>query len=258
MKWTTATVVNQESLGGSNYRLTLREPEVAAAARPGQFIELSTGGATLLNKPISIASTAPADGTFTIVYKVVGSGTRAFSSFTRARRIKLLGPCGNGFDRVRGAAILVGGGIGIPPLHFLAATHANHVAFTVILGARTRTELVFEHELATLSTVPPLIATDDGSRGHKGFVTDLLATVLKRQPAPVYACGPLPMLARVAHICQAASAPCTVCLEAYMGCGIGVCMGCAIPTVRGMERVCREGPVFDAADILWDELLKDA
>ena len=258
MKWTAGTVVAQESLGGSNYRLTLREPNVAAAARPGQFIELSTAGATLLNKPVSIASTARADGTFDIVYKVVGPGTRAFSSFTRERRVKLLGPCGNGFDRVRGSAILVGGGIGIPPLHFLAAEHADHVAFTAILGARTRAELVLERELAALAEAPLLVATDDGSRGHRGFVTDLLVTALKRKQVPVYACGPLPMLARVAQICQAASVACTVCLEAYMGCGIGVCMGCAIPTVRGMERVCREGPVFDAADIRWDELLKDA
>lgn len=257
MKWTTATVVSQDALGGSNYRLTLREPEIAAAAQPGQFVELATGGATLLNKPISIAAANRDAGTFSVVYKVIGPGTRAFSSYTRERRIKILAPCGNGFDRVRGHAIVVGGGIGIPPLRFLVAENLSHATFSAILGARSRSELVLDADFTEMTGGEPMIATDDGTRGHRGMVTDLLATALKRQTAPVYACGPVPMLARVAQMCQAAAVPCYVCLEAYMGCGMGVCMGCVVPTVRGMERVCHEGPVFNAADVRWDELIKE-
>ena len=256
MKWSEATVVSQRHLGGPNYQLALREPALAASARPGQFIELSSCGATLLNKPVSIAGSDRKAGTFTIVYKVVGPGTRAFSGYAQGRQVKLLGPCGTGFSPVTGAALVVGGGIGIPPLHFLVEANPD-AQFTVLLGARTKAELVLEHGLAQRCATPPSVATDDGSRGHKGVVTDLLETALGCAAAPVFACGPVPMLVRVANLCAAAKVPCTVCLEAYMGCGMGVCMGCVIPTVRGMERVCREGPVFNAADVDWPALLKE-
>lgn len=253
MKWLTARVVEQRRLSGSNYALTLAAPEVACAARPGQFVELSTRGATLLNKPISIAVADAAAGTITLVYKVVGPGTRAFSTYVPGMEVPLLGPCGNGFAPVHGRAYAVGGGIGIPPMWFLAAANRGGAQFEIMLGARSVEDVVLVKEFEALGCVPS-VTTDDGSSGRRGFVTELLEEKLAAAPAPVYACGPVPMLAQVAALARAQEAPCFVCLEAYMGCGIGVCMGCVVPTVRGMERVCREGPVFAAADVKWDEL----
>lgn len=253
MKWLTARVVEQRRLGGNNYALTLAAPEVAREARPGQFVELSTRGATLLNKPISIAAADATAGTITLVYKVVGPGTRAFSAYVPGLEVPLLGPCGNGFAPVRGRAYAVGGGIGIPPMLFLVAASAGGAAFEVVLGARAADEVVLLNEFRALGC-EPCVTTDDGSCGRRGFVTDVLEEKLQVTPMPVYACGPVPMLARVAALARAHDVPCCVCLEAYMGCGIGVCMGCVVPTVRGMERVCREGPVFAAADVQWDEL----
>jgi len=254
MTWTRATVVEQVRLGGGNYCLRIAAPEIAAAARPGQFVELSTGGATLLNKPISIAQADAAAGTITLVYKVVGPGTRAFSAYRAGGEVMLLGPCGNGFAPVAGRAYAVGGGIGIPPMLFLVARHAGEAAFDVLLGARTQEDLVLVQEFTEVNGRAPALITDDGSSGRRGYVTELLDEMLRKAAAPVYACGPVPMLTRVAALARAHKVPCFVCLEAYMGCGIGVCMGCVVPTVRGMERVCREGPVFDAADIAWDAL----
>lgn len=253
MKWLTARVVEQRRVSGNNYALTLAAPEVARAARPGQFVELSTRGATLLNKPISIAAVDGAAGTITLVYKVVGPGTRAFSAYTPGVEAPLLGPCGNGFAPVRGQAYAVGGGIGIPPMLFLVAANRSNAEFEVVLGARTAEDVVLLSEFRVFGCAPS-VTTDDGSSGRRGFVTDVLAEKLRAAPAPVYACGPVPMLARVAALARAHDVPCFVCLEAYMGCGMGVCMGCVVPTVRGMERVCREGPVFAAADVKWDEL----
>jgi len=253
MKWLAARVAGQECLSGKNYALKLAAAEVAREARPGQFVELSTRGATLLNKPLSIAAADKAAGTVTVVYKVVGPGTRAFSGYRAGEEVELLGPCGKGIAEVAGRAYAVGGGIGIPPLLFLAVANAGRAAFEVLLGARTAEDVVLAKEFAAAGCTPK-IATDDGSLGRRGFVTELLEEKLREAPAPVYACGPVAMLARVAGLAREYSVPCFVCLEAYMGCGIGVCMGCVVPTVRGMERVCREGPVFAAGDVKWEEL----
>ncbi len=252
MTWTTARVHAQQHLNGQNYRLVLHVPEIAAQALPGQFIELATGGATLLNKPLSIAAVAPTTGLLTVVYKAVGPGTRAFAQYTAGHEVRVLGPCGNGFALPDVPSYAVGGGIGIPPLYFL--TERTLQPLSVILGARCADELVLVDEFTRRAQISLTLTTDDGSCGLKGFVTDALAPLLRAERRPVYACGPVAMLAAVARICAATAAPLWVCLEAYMGCGMGVCMGCVVPTVRGMERVCHEGPVFAGADILWEQV----
>jgi len=250
--WTTARVQAQQHLGGQNFRLVLQAPEIAAQAIPGQFIELSTGGATLLNKPLSIATVTPAAGLLTVVYKAVGPGTRAFVQYPIGHEVRVLGPCGNGFALPSAPCYAVGGGIGIPPLFFLAERAAQPVA--VILGARSADGLVLVDDFTRHTQVTLTLTTDDGSCGLKGFVTDALTPLLRAERRPVYACGPVPMLAAVARVCAEYATPLWVCLEAYMGCGIGVCMGCVVPTVRGMERVCHEGPVFLGTDILWEQM----
>ena len=254
MNWSSAAVLYHDHLFGDNYHLTLRMPGVVQNARPGQFVELSTSGATLLNKPISIASIDREADSFSLVYKVVGPGTQAIASLSPGMSVQVLGPCGNGFETIEPGACLVGGGIGIPPLYFLARVHHAANGFSVILGARTADDIVLKDDFCQSLNLQPSLATDDGSAGHHGTVVDLLNKHFAVKPVPVYACGPLPMLAAVASCCQEADVPSYVCLEAYMGCGIGVCVGCVIPTVRGMERVCVEGPVFAGADVLWNEL----
>ena len=253
MNWTAAVVVAQTRLGDPYFRLVLRAPEIAAAVRAGQFVELATGGATLLNKPFSVAAADCAAGTIAIVYKVVGPGTQAMARFEPGQAVRLLGPCGNGFERPTKRAYLVGGGVGIPPLLLLAAQAHEQADLTVLLGARTMDDVILEKDFAPYSQ-HILTTTDDGSCGMKGLVTDLLTQRLARAPAPVYACGPMPMLKAVAGVCRAARVAASVCLEAYMGCGIGICTGCVVPTVRGMERVCREGPVFAGGDVLWEQI----
>ena len=254
MSWGTSTVSAREHLSGDNYRIVLHAPDIARTAVPGQFAEVATGGATLLNKPISIAAVDRAAGTISLVYKVVGPGTRAINAYAVGDRIGLIGPCGTGFTLNEPRACIVGGGIGIPPLLFLAAEYHQRTHFTCVLGARTAADLVLLDEFEELTGTAPMCATDDGSRGHHGLVVDCLKEAWQQGPIAVYACGPVAMLKCISALCVEAGVPCFVCLEAYMGCGIGVCMGCVIPTVRGMERVCAEGPVFAGADILWDEV----
>ena len=254
MSWGPATVTHQEHLCGDNRRISIQAPAIARTAMPGQFVELSTGGATLLNKPVSIAAVDRQAGTIDLVYKIIGRGTRAISAYRAGETVKLLGPCGTGFSRPHPRACIIGGGIGIPPLLFLATEYQRQTAFTCILGAGTADDLVLLSDFSAIRGATVHCATDDGSYGRHGLVIDLLAEAWRDEPLPVYACGPVPMLKSVAANCHEAGVPAYVCLEAYMGCGIGVCMGCVIPTVRGMERVCMEGPVFTADDILWDQM----
>ena len=249
-----ATVTAVQRLAGDNYRITCELPEIAASARPGQFVEVSTGGATLLNKPFSVARVDRGTGTFDLVFRVVGPGTAAIAAYRPGRRVAVTGPCGNGFPPVPEPAYIAGGGIGIPPLLFLVSEIGPDAVAATVLGARCADDLVLVDEFQAATGSSPTVTTDDGSNGRRGFVTDVLEEWLARAARPVCACGPLPMLHRVAELCAAARAPLFACLEAYMGCGTGICMGCVIPTVRGMERVCREGPVFMGSDILWDEL----
>lgn len=250
---TETQVVENIHIQNDLFFLSVHQEEIAEAAVPGQFAELSTCGATLLNKPLSIAYTTPDKGLCHFVHRVVGPGTRALSQLKEEETIQIIGPCGNGFPVVDSPVYAVGGGSGIPPVAFLSHIYGAHI--TPVLAARTASLLSLENQCEKATGKKTIIATDDGSKGHHGIVTDCLATLLEKEPATIYACGPLPMLLAIAQLAQNYAVDCYACLEAYMGCGIGVCMGCVIPTVRGYERVCKEGPVFNAKDILWNELL---
>lgn len=250
MKQTQAQVHDNRRLTAEMWSLTLCDAHCAQTAVPGQFVEISTRGVTLLNKPISIASTAPDDALFTLIYKVIGPGTRALSAMKPGDAVRIIGPCGTGFPVPESPVYAVGGGCGIPPISFLAQIYGNRIM--PLLAARTAESLVQEEVCAAWTGHAPMVTTDDGSKGLRGQVAPHLAECLATTPAPVYACGPLPMLRAVAACARAAGVSCFVSLEAYMGCGFGVCMGCVVPTVRGYERVCKEGPVFPAEDIVWD------
>lgn len=251
-------VESVEQLADTLFRLTLTAPLIAAAAQPGQFVMAACGPSLdpLLRRPFSIHRLLAPDR-IQLLFRVVGKGTGLLAESRPGQQLSLIGPLGRGFRPVaRGPACLVGGGIGIAPLLFLAdrlclASPDPHPC-TVLLGAQTGAELTtLAREFAALRCQVET-ATDDGSLGHRGFVTDLLAPHLATAQQ-VYICGPQPMMARIALQCQAAQVGCQASLEAHMACGLGACLGC---TVHGSDdryrHVCKHGPVFPAEEVAWN------
>lgn len=231
------------------------------ASEPGQFYMLrgDWGADPMLPRPLSILGEDVAAGTVSFLLKVVGEGTRRLYELEPGQRVTGLGPLGNAFPRPargsRGTVALVGGGVGVPPLVYLAeALKREGTAFTFLQGARSSEDLVCMRELAALG-VDPLVTTEDGSSGERGLVTAPLQRALDEGAQAVYACGPEGMLKAVSRMCSG-RVPAHLSLEARMGCGYGVCLGCVVPVQRNgarvYERVCQEGPVFDGEVVLWE------
>ncbi|NOZ85709.1 MAG: dihydroorotate dehydrogenase electron transfer subunit [Deltaproteobacteria bacterium] len=238
--------------GGECVLLTLDAPEIAKLAVPGQFVmvKCTDGACPLLRRPISIAS-AREDKIFLLV-QPVGTGTRWLCERKAGDSIDVIGPLGNGFTLPgAGENILVSGGLGAPPLLFLARILADMGKQAVsLLGAGSSSRLVLKNEMAAVCK-DVFISTEDGSEGTKGLVTDLVSKLAPKSTANIFACGPLPMLARVAEIAEKASS-CQVSLEAKMACGYGACMGCAVPAANGgYLHVCTQGPVFPSKLVMW-------
>jgi dihydroorotate dehydrogenase electron transfer subunit len=241
-------------------------------ALPGQFLHIRVEDSCdpLLRRPLSIHDIIASrkDGGYIarILYEVVGKGTALLSEKKPFSEIDVLGPLGAGFDlqkiRKEGHVVVVAGGMGVAPLFFLArkliqdAQHASgNSKIIILIGAKTRHDILREKEFKDLGC-DVRVATEDGSKGFKGRVTDLLKEQLlafRGQPSVVCACGPKPMLAVVSAIARQHRVPAQVSLEEFMGCGLGACLGCVIRTTSGYRRICHDGPVFDAADILWKE-----
>jgi dihydroorotate dehydrogenase electron transfer subunit len=247
--------------GGGNFRLRLA---VAGwpGARPGHFVMLSPGARSgalrfdpLLPRPMAVYRThAGTPPEIEILYKAMGRGTRLLAETRAGDFVRVVGPLGVPFALPdRGSrALLVGGGTGIASLYELAAEAAAHGPVVVMLGARSAIDLMGADDFAALG-VDVRVATEDGSRGHRGRVTELLeAAVAEDGDAVVYACGPTPMMRRAAEIAAARGRACQVSLENHMACGFGVCLGCAVPRADGtIALVCRDGPVFEAARVGW-------
>ena len=247
-----------ERLADTIYRLTLEAPRISAAAQPGQFIMADCGPSLdpLLRRPFSIHQTTVEAGTLQLLFKVIGRGTELLSASQPGDVVSLIGPLGRGFHLAHEAPVcLVGGGIGIVPLLFLAkkilAQPSAPDACVVLLGSRTAAEA---SQFATAFTelgCEVRIATDDGSRGHHGLVSDLLPPFLSTVQK-VYACGPFAMMASIAGLCWNAAVFCEVSLEAHMACGFGACLGCTIQGAEGhYKHVCKHGPVFNAEEVAW-------
>jgi dihydroorotate dehydrogenase electron transfer subunit len=225
-------------------------------SRPGQFAMLELDPDRrhldpLLPRPMAVYRAEETRVEFR--FRPVGRGTALLGSLPDGARLGVLGPLGNGFDVAaeRGASsggtLLVGGGTGIASLYELARSIPEA---EVLLGGRTRDEVLGLDDFEALGA-RVRVATDDGSAGHRGLVTELL------EPAAgdtVYACGPNAMMRRAFEIARAAGARCRVSLESHMACGFGVCLGCAVPTDSGFRYVCTHGPVFDPAAIDWEGL----
>lgn len=252
-----STIVTREQLTADVVRLTLHCPRIAAAARPGQFVMVRAGETLdpLLRRPFSIHKVTT-QGDLAILFKVIGKGTRLLAAAAPGSKLDVIGPLGRGFILDHsGPHCLIGGGMGIAPLYFLAhqllTAPDSHGNPPVLLGAQTQAELLLLAQEFTELGYPVLTATDDGSLGHEGFVTDLLDALLT-EVRQVYVCGPMPMMRTVAAKCQGAGVACQVSMEAHMACGLGACLGCILPASGGGYRhVCKDGPVFPAEEVLW-------
>lgn len=243
---TMLTVTGQTQLTEVVFRMTLTGAELAdVPCKPGQFLALSIPELTL-RRPISVCDR---DGsTVTIIYKVVGEGTAQLSKMRTGTRLETLCFLGNGYDTAPSGArpVLLGGGVGVPPLLMLAKTLlAEGKKPSVILGFNTEKEVFAEDAFQTLQ-IPVTVATADGSRGERGFVTDVLQK--RHDYTYTYACGPEPMLHAVYDVAESDG---QYSFEERMGCGFGICMGCSCQTKYGAKRICKDGPVLQKGEIIW-------
>ena len=254
-----AIILSHIPAGRGFFRLILKAPEAAAAAIPGQFVMLRVSDTMdpLLARPFGISS-VPSRSTIEIVYRVVGRGTELLTGREAGHALSVLGPLGKGFPMPGKdtTPVLVGGGSGFPPLHFLAQRAGPRAHF--FIGSKNKECLpplgIIKSFRDVVSRVH--IATEDGSRGARGTSTDILNAFLskteKKSNLVIYACGPHAMLAAVNRLAVEHSVPCYVSMEERMACGLGACMGCSIPMrAGGYRRACKEGPVFDAREIDW-------
>ncbi|OYT69121.1 MAG: hypothetical protein CFK49_02150 [Armatimonadetes bacterium JP3_11] len=259
-----AVVVEHQRRGKNLYELILHAPPIAQSAMPGQFVMVRPmrTHAPLWRRPYSILRANPDKGVFSVLYSVQSAFTELLSMKPIGSTVQTLGPLGSYFQPVRSVQrhILVAGGVGAPPLCFFASRLAPSLQqgenLLILAGARHKDLLVGLDEFRALGA-EVRIATDDGSQGYKGYVTDLLRDALEDPiESAVYACGPNRMLQVVAQQCLAHGVPCQISLDAPMPCGIGVCLGCAVKvnTPEGgvwYKRACVEGPVFRAEEVVW-------
>ena len=235
-----APLTARRQVARGTFVLSFRAPEIAAVVRAGQFVNLGWPGGPLLRRPFSVYR-AEGDG-IEVLLKAVGAGTTELLAMDVGDRVSCLGPLGRGFEIHGSHALLISGGLGVASMP-LAARDARAAGATVtwVHGARTKAELCAEADGDHV-----IWATDDGSQGFHGT-----AVAAAPHADVVLACGPNPMLAAVARRWPEAQ----VAVETYMGCGTGVCLGCAVPLARGgYDRACSEGPVYRAADIDWAAL----
>jgi len=233
-------------------------PEIAAEARPGQFLMVRCGSdyEFFLRRPFSIHQADTKTGKISFLFAIVGRGTTWLSHLEKNDKVDLLGPLGNGFSLEPKAKnlLLIAGGIGIAPLVFLsqqALTREKSVS--LLLGAPTANQLYPKHLLP--KGIECRVATEDGSAGRKGLVTELLPEFIN-WCHQICACGPVAMYRRLQaqKQLQKINLPLQLSLEVRMGCGIGICYGCTLKTRHSQKQVCRDGPVFELNEILWDEV----
>ncbi len=252
-----ASVVHCELITDDIALLTINSPQIASSALPGQFVMVACSGQDdpLLRRPFSIHNTL-ADGSLQILFKVVGRGTGLLARKITGQRVDLIGPFGKGFELKRpGAICLVGGGMGIAPLYLLAKEmrSSQENQDTVLLGAASAGELSGLNKQFLELGLEVHCATDDGSLGHHGFVTELLRD-LPAEIRSVCVCGPFPMMKLVAAHCLENELHCQVSLETHMACGLGACLGCTVHGSDGAYRhVCKNGPVFNAQEVSWKQ-----
>lgn len=243
MKQGLFTIVENKPLTESVFRMVLRG-DTSAITAPGQFVNIQLDG-LYLRRPISVCDVQ--GDLLTIIYKVVGKGTRQMSAMETGT-LDLLTGLGNGYDLSSAGEhpVLLGGGVGVPPMYLLCKKLLEQgKAVTVILGFNTKSEVFYEQEFRALGA-DVIVTTVDGSYGMKGFVTNALETL---DYSYFYTCGPEPMLKAVYADSKTSG---QMSFEKRMGCGFGACMGCSCKTITGYKRICKEGPVMRKEEILWE------
>jgi len=239
-----AKILSNEEVAEKIFRLTVDAPELAKNSRAGQFVQVKISDEFTLRRPLGIASTA--GGTVKIFYRVVGRGTEKLSTKQAGETLNILGALGNGYSNFGGKILLVGGGMGMAPL--LCA--AEKFSADVLLGGRTKDEVIFWQEEFRPYVGKIFITTDDGSYAKKGFAIDLLPEVFSAENySAILTCGPEVMMRGVAKFAAEKNIPCEVSFEKRMACGLGACLSCSIDTVDGRKKVCKDGPVFDARKV---------
>ena len=259
-----AQILVHEAVAPDHFLLRLHAPRIAGSAQPGMFLQIRVADGTdpFLRRPMSIGMTRPESGEVDVIYRAGGAGTKKLTRRVAGESLSVLGPLGHPF-RLPGnpsspdgtKLILVGGGVGMPPMHFVASrVHPSRVH--VIQGARTESLLLFREELTHLG-VKTTWTTEDGTAGERGLVTKALAAALDAgsDGVEILSCGPTAMMKAVAGIAFRHDISCQVSLEERMACGFGICMGCAVKLTDSGETpeeyglVCVDGPVFDARDV---------
>ena len=257
----TATVIDHADCGPGYRRLVLSSPRVAATAAPGQFVHVRVPGleTSALRRPFSIFDADA--GRLELLYKVVGRGTGALAAVEPGAAVEVLGPLGRGFPtECRGVPLLVGGGYGVAPLHFLAKRIASGRPMTsapakLFVGGRTKNDLLALDRFAALG-VEVFAATDDGSFGTKGFAVvpldDAIAALrAEGRSFELFVCGPDGLLKAVAARAREAGMPGWISCDRHMVCGVGACYACIQQTTRGNARCCLDGPVFSAEELVF-------
>ena len=243
MKQSIFTIIENKALTRDVYKMVL-EGDTSAITASGQFVNIQLEG-KFLRRPISVCDWDAE--TLTIVYKVVGHGTEQMSEMKAGEKLDILTGLGNGYDLTLAgdAPLLIGGGVGVPPMYGAAKKLAEAgIKAKVILGFNVKDEIFYEEEFKALGC-EVTVTTVDGSYGVKGFVTN----ALPKSYSYFYTCGPEPMLKAVY---KATSTSGQMSFEERMGCGFGACMGCSCKTITGYKRICKEGPVMKKEEILWE------
>ena len=245
MKQSIYKVIENKALTSTVFKMVL-EGDVSDIKNSGEFINIKLEG-KFLRRPISVCDVDST--TVTILYKVVGAGTEQMSEMPVGTELDVLVGLGNGYDLsfAGDAPLLLGGGVGVPPLYNLAKRLIDSgKKVTVVLGFNTKEEIFYENEFKALGA-EVFVTTADGSYGIKGFVTDAMKNI---DYTYFYTCGPEPMFKAVY---KASTTSGQMSFEERMGCGFGACMGCSCKTITGYKRICKEGPVMKKEEILWED-----
>jgi len=255
-----AKVLQNGQIAPDIYDLRIHQPEQAVQAVAGQFLGIYTGDAAmLLPRPLSICEIDADKGVLRVIYRVVGDGTREIAKAVPGDTLRVLGPLGNGYEGILTAndaskTLIVGGGLGVPPMLGLAARIREarpdgHIA--VYLGFRDKSQVILEDDFKKYAD-KVIVCTDDGSYGAKGHAVG----VLPQEADIIYGCGPAPMLKALSQYATTHNIPCFVSVEEHMACCVGTCLACAVKVSENgnavNKRACHDGPVFNAKEVVWE------
>ncbi len=255
-----AKLLKKEQLKSDIFKLSVEAPEIVKSAKPGHFLEIrvTEGTEPFLRRPISIYNMDKEKGILEFIFQVKGKGTEILSKKSEGDLINIIGPLGYGtfkYEDYQNIAV-IGGGIGVFPLYELSKNaKKDGKNVNIYLGFRSKDFVVLEEKFKSVSD-KLLLTTDDGTYAEKGFAIDFLKKDVEKEKIDcIYACGPLPMLKAVRNYAIEKNIPCQISLEERMGCGLGVCLGCAVKTAKSSKdnpeywHVCKAGPVFEAKDV---------